>query len=85
MYLETSLFLARRVWVFHPGVALFFYLLAVAVCVGALLAVANSRGRSGLWSLFGVWLVPGLLIGLLVLIALPANTQPPDGRDGAPA
>ncbi|MFN8618401.1 MAG: hypothetical protein U0837_15010 [Dehalococcoidia bacterium] len=77
MLTTTSLFLAQRFYGYHPFAAFLFYLLFASVCVGILLAVANSRGRSSLWSLFGVWLLPGLLIGLLVLIALPANTEPP--------
>jgi len=86
VYLNATLFLAGRVWVFHPALALFFYLVAVAICVGVLMAVASARGRSGLWSLFGVWLIPGLLIGLLVLIALPSNARPPaTPSGGAPA
>ena len=44
MYLNATLFLAQRFWVFHPALALFFYLVAVAVCVGILMAVANARG-----------------------------------------
>jgi len=79
MLLTASLFLARHVYGFHPFVAFLLYLLAAMVCVGILLAVANARGRSPLWSLFGVWLVPGLLIGLLVLIALPTS-QPPASK-----
>ena len=86
MHLNASLFLAQRFWVFHPALALFFYLVAVAICVGILMAVANARGRSGLWSLFGLWLVPGLVIGLLVLIALPSANNPPAAPSGgAPA
>lgn len=76
MVLTSSLFLARTVGGYHPFAALFFYLIAAAVCIGILMTVANARGRSGLWSLFGLWLVPGLLIGLLFLIALPSS-QPP--------
>ena len=77
MLTADTLFLAHRFYGYHPFAAFLFYLLAATVCVGVLVAVANSRGRSGLWSLFGLWLLPGLLIGLLVLIALPTNTEPP--------
>lgn len=77
MLTTNSFFLAQRVYGYHPLAAFFFYLLFATICVGVLIAVANSRGRSTLWSLFGVWLLPGLLIGLLVLIALPANGEPP--------
>ncbi len=77
MLTTTTVFLAQRVYGYHPFAAFLFYLLVATVCVGILVAVANSRGRSTLWSLFGVWLLPGLLIGLLVLIALPANSEPP--------
>ncbi|HNM78847.1 MAG TPA: hypothetical protein PKI89_10795 [Tepidiformaceae bacterium] len=77
MFLAHTAFLSHHVYGGHPFAALFLYLLAAAVCVGILVAVANARGRSALWSLMGLWLIPGLLIGLLILIALPANTQPP--------
>jgi hypothetical protein len=72
----TSLFLARRVYGYHPLAALIFYAIAAAICIGVLIAVANARGRSGFWSLFGLWLIPGLVVGLLILIALPANHPP---------
>ncbi len=75
--LTTTFFLAQRVYGYHPLAAFFFYLLVAVICVGILTAVATSRGRSTLWSLFGLWLLPGLLIGLLVLIALPSNSEPP--------
>ena len=77
MFLAHSVFLAHHVYGGHPFAALFLYLLAAAVWIGILVAVTNARGRSALWSLLGLRLIPGLLIGLLILIALPANTQPP--------
>jgi hypothetical protein len=79
MLLTSSLFLTRHVYGYHPLAALFIYMLAAALCVGILSAVANARGRSSLWSLFGLWLIPGLVVGLLVLIALPSN-QPPTAK-----
>ena len=77
MFLVTSLFLTRHVAGFHPLLALLFYVIAAAICIGILITVANARGRSGLWSLMGLWLIPGLIVGLLVLIALPTNRPAP--------
>ena len=80
MFLTTALFLANRVYGFHPLAAFLFYMLAAAISIGILMAVANARGRSPLWSLFGIWPVLGLLIGLLILIAFPANPEPPSQK-----
>ena len=77
MLTTTSLFLAQRVYGYHPFAALLFYMIAAAISIGILMAVANARGRSSLWSLFGIWPIVGLLIGLLILIAFPTNTEPP--------
>lgn len=77
MLTTTSLFLAQRVYGYHPLAALLFYMLAAAISIGILVAVANARGRSSLWSLFGIWPIVGLVIGLLILMAFPANPEPP--------
>ena len=69
------LFLARRILWFHPAAFLLFHFIAAAVAVAVLIAVANARGRSPFWALFGLLGIPGLLIGLLVLIALPVQAR----------
>jgi hypothetical protein len=79
MLIAERLFFVHRVAGFHPLFALFLYLAVAALCIWVLMAVASSRGRSSMWSLFGLWLIPGLVIGLLVLIALPANTASAPG------
>jgi hypothetical protein len=69
------LFLARRVLGLHPAAFLIFQLLTTIVAVVVLILVARARGRSELWAVFGIFGTPGLLIGLLILIALPVQTK----------
>ena len=66
-------FLARRIFGVHPGVALALHVITAVIAIFILIQVANARGRSPWWSLLGIFGVPGLVIGLLVLIALPVQ------------
>jgi hypothetical protein len=66
-------FLVRRVFGFHPVLFLAFHLVTAIVAVLLLAKVATARGRSPMWAAIGVLGIPGLVIGLLILIALPVQ------------
>ena len=69
------LFLVRRVAGLHPGIWVLGHLITAVIAVIILYNVAAARGRSKWWALLGIGGLPGLVIGLLVLIALPVQPQ----------
>lgn len=69
------LLLVRRVGGLHPGLWVLGHVVTAVIAVIILLNVASARGRSKWWALLGIGGLPGLVVGLLVLIALPVQPQ----------
>lgn len=63
----------------HPHLVLLAWLIMDVAGMAVLAAVASSRHQSKLFAVWGILGFPGLIAGLLLMLALPGD-QPPQAR-----
>lgn len=64
----------------HPFAWMFLGLVVGVVCVMTLSIVAEARGQSRWFALWGLFGFAGLLAGLLIMLAVPTGPNPPAQR-----